>query len=336
MAIWTLTWEKAQKLLADVADKEKEIGILTGKTPKDLWKTDLDEFLAEWKHQLEEDIRLAQTVVKKKSSGKIGAKARGGKGKKKKDDDTEDEYDASPKRKKAAPKKQTTLPFAVEKVDKKPAARAAAKKAPIVIDDDDGLDDEDFDMIAAAEPKKVPQPAKPKAEPVKPKREEPDDSDLDVIGKFGSKAKGQPKVEDREADDFATADEGPATKTEDDSDSDMAIKPKARSLPKKAAASAKPAAKPRTSAAAGPAPKAKPAADLSDYELGEGPAPKQRAKRAAAVKQPILLDSDSEDDQLGDVGALVRGVAGAVASTTRSLLASRPAAVASNPAAPGK
>lgn len=334
MAIWTLTWEKAQKLLADVANKEKEIEILTGKSPKDLWRTDLDEFLAEWKHQLEEDIRLAQTVVKRKSGGKVGAKGRGGKGKKKMDNDTEDEYDASPKRKKAAPKKQTTLPFAVEKVDKKPAARAAAKRAPIVIDDDDGLDDEDFDMIEAAAPMKAPQPAKPKAEPVKPKRDELDGSDLEVINKFGSKAKAQPKVE--EADDFATADEGPAIKSEDDSGSDIAIKPKARLLPKKAAASAKPAAKSKNPAAAKPAPKAKPAADLLDYELSEGFAPKPRAKRAATAKPSILLDSDS-DDQLGDVSALVKGVDGNVATTTRPLLlSSRPAAAASKPTIPAK
>jgi len=338
MAIWTLTWEKAQKLLADVADKEKEIEILTGKSPKDLWKTDLDEFIAEWRHQLEEDIRLAQTVVKKKSGGRVGAKGRVGKGKKKKDDDTEDEYDASPKQKKAAPaKKQTTLPFAAERTEKKPAARAAAKKPPIILEGDDSLEDSDFDMLEVTAPKKAPQPSKPKVEPAKPKVEEFDDDDLDFIHKSEANKTSQPKAEGKEGDDFATADEGPATKSEDD-DSDLGLlpKPKAKPAPKKAAAPAKLVARPRTYGAAKP--KAKPAADPSDYDMDseEEIAPKPRTKRAA-VKKPILIDSDEEEDQLGDVSALVKGVGDESAvSTARPLFSSKSAAVASKPAALAK
>ena len=51
MPIWSLTKERVEKLLKQVGDKELEIDTLLKLTKEDLWKRDLDEFIAEWRFQ---------------------------------------------------------------------------------------------------------------------------------------------------------------------------------------------------------------------------------------------------------------------------------------------
>lgn len=48
MAIWSLTQEKVNKLLAERDVKENELIELLKLTPQDMWNTDLDNFLGEW------------------------------------------------------------------------------------------------------------------------------------------------------------------------------------------------------------------------------------------------------------------------------------------------
>jgi len=312
MAIWTLTEEKAQKLLNDVKDKEQEIDILTRKTPRDLWTNDLDEFIALWRHQLEEDERLAQGRPKLKKS-----KPR----KKKGDDDSEDDYDATlaAKRKKAPPKKQSTLLFMpVEKAEKKPA-RAATKK-PTIVHDDDALDDV-FEMIEQAAPKKSQPKAKLKVEkPTKPKVMELDDDDLDMIGSAAQPCK------DDNGDSFMTAEEVPTPKkpaaeigSDGDSDFDI-LEPKGKKTVPKVIGN-KTAGKAKAGIAKA-ALKSKPGVndESSIFDFNEDdPAPKQRSKRTA-VKKPIL-DDDSENDNLGDVSMLVKGVGDESVVSSRPLFA---------------
>ena len=50
MPIWSLTWEKVQQLMKEMKAKEDDINALIGKTINDLWRTDLDAFLAQWDH----------------------------------------------------------------------------------------------------------------------------------------------------------------------------------------------------------------------------------------------------------------------------------------------
>jgi DNA topoisomerase-2 len=45
MNLWSLTYEKIEELLKNKGAKEKEIEILSSKTEKDLWETDLIEFV---------------------------------------------------------------------------------------------------------------------------------------------------------------------------------------------------------------------------------------------------------------------------------------------------
>ena len=58
MAIWSLTQERVQKLLSQIGDKEHEIDDLLKLTAKDLWHKELDDFIAEWRFQLDDDMAL--------------------------------------------------------------------------------------------------------------------------------------------------------------------------------------------------------------------------------------------------------------------------------------
>ncbi|TPX68586.1 hypothetical protein SpCBS45565_g03046 [Spizellomyces sp. 'palustris'] len=50
MPIWNLTMEKVQQLIKQRNQKEEEVVILTGQSINQLWRTDLDAFLAQWDH----------------------------------------------------------------------------------------------------------------------------------------------------------------------------------------------------------------------------------------------------------------------------------------------
>ena len=95
MAIWSLTQERVDRLLQQIGDKEREIDMLLKLSPKDLWSRDLDEFIGEWRFQIEDDNkrqkRNASLGRRASMKLKVGAKVAGAKkGAKAKDDDTED------------------------------------------------------------------------------------------------------------------------------------------------------------------------------------------------------------------------------------------------------
>ena len=48
MQLWSLTREKKEELLKNRDKKAEELRILQGKTPKDLWKEDIEAFLEEF------------------------------------------------------------------------------------------------------------------------------------------------------------------------------------------------------------------------------------------------------------------------------------------------
>ncbi|EEP78152.1 DNA topoisomerase 2 [Uncinocarpus reesii 1704] len=60
MALWSLTQERVAKLLRQMGDKELEIDALIKLSKEDLWRRDLDEFIAEWRYQLEDEERRAK------------------------------------------------------------------------------------------------------------------------------------------------------------------------------------------------------------------------------------------------------------------------------------
>ncbi|KAF3942273.1 hypothetical protein ABW19_dt0203736 [Dactylella cylindrospora] len=128
MPIWSLTKEKVEKLLAECAAKEGEIDALARRSPKDLWRQDLDAFVDEWHKQLKEDQERAtkQSALKKSKKVKTtAAKAAARKMLTGRDGDSDDDFVIKPKKvTKAAPKlKQTTL-----QVTKPPAAAKPVKE----------------------------------------------------------------------------------------------------------------------------------------------------------------------------------------------------------------
>ncbi|SMQ45370.1 unnamed protein product [Zymoseptoria tritici ST99CH_3D7] len=106
MAIWSLTQERVEKLMRQIGDKEDEITVLTSKSAQDLWKTDLDELLAEWHTQLEEEVARDKKVKSKtrRRSAKLGVGGKAGKKRKADDSDNFSDDDFGPKKAKTAPK----------------------------------------------------------------------------------------------------------------------------------------------------------------------------------------------------------------------------------------
>ena len=74
MPIWSLTKERVEKLLKQVGDKELEIDTLLKLTKEDLWKTDLDEFIAEWRFQLDDEAKRQKKIssLNRRASSKMG------------------------------------------------------------------------------------------------------------------------------------------------------------------------------------------------------------------------------------------------------------------------
>jgi DNA topoisomerase-2 len=123
MAIWSLTQERVEKLLNQIGDKEEEITILTALSPKDLWNKDLDDFIAEWRFQLDDDAKRQKKVASmgRRASGKLklGAKGPGAKKRKAMGDDPDDsDFAASKSKKMVVAKKAPTSskPFEYLKV----------------------------------------------------------------------------------------------------------------------------------------------------------------------------------------------------------------------------
>lgn len=317
MAIWSLTREKVEKLLREVSNKELEIDELLKLSPKQLWATDLDTFIEEWRHALDEDKRRAQEgTVKKKRGGKLGFK--GAKGKKKADDEDSD-YEAKMKKKTAAKakadvKKQSTLGFKpVEKasvnIDKKPV-RAAKKETPFI----EELSDDDFGVLEQNVAKAKPAAA---TKPEKAPSMELLSSSPAAAEKIGglSKRTGIFKPESDDDDDGdvfmdeAVTAEVPKKNVKGESEDDFEYSEVEKPTKKKAA---------KGKVAAKPAAKAKATAKIDNIFDDSDDVPPSRAatnkpKRAAAAKKPVVaIESDlsDDDDGLGDVSAMVKGVGG--------------------------
>lgn len=162
MPLWSLTQERVDRLLRQIADKETEIDDLIKLSKEDIWKKDLDEFLHEWRLQLEEDERRERKAAgmgRRMSSKLAGAKAPARKRKAGGDDDDED-YAPSRSKKAATSKKTETKGGILDFLNKAPKE---TKPAP-------ASDESDEDFEAEILPKK--NRAAPKREDASPKEEE--------------------------------------------------------------------------------------------------------------------------------------------------------------------
>jgi DNA topoisomerase-2 len=155
MSIWNLTMDKVEALVRDKEAKQVELEALSKQSAKDLWRTDLDVFLAKWEEFEEMMYDL---------ENQVNPKIKGGKGKAKKVmDGSDSECDFEVKKPKgmrvsglmyvAAPKKAAVKKAAVKievdpvieitkavkeiKIDKKRVVRKKVEKVAVESDDSD-------------------------------------------------------------------------------------------------------------------------------------------------------------------------------------------------------
>ncbi|KAL8996081.1 MAG: hypothetical protein Q9169_004320 [Polycauliona sp. 2 TL-2023] len=156
MPLWSLTKERVEKLKKQIGDRELEIDELVKKSREDLWKADLDEFINEWRFQLEDEERRRKKVANmgRRASRKLRIGAAGPTARKRKangNGSDDDDFGVSKASKKTAlvkqPKPKSTLlsePLAKASQPKprgpKPKA-AAPKVAPEVKPDTKPTDD---------------------------------------------------------------------------------------------------------------------------------------------------------------------------------------------------
>ncbi|KAJ5814553.1 DNA topoisomerase II eukaryotic-type [Penicillium riverlandense] len=215
MPIWSLTQERVEKLRRQIGDKEVEIDVLIKLTKEDIWKRDLDEFINEWRFQLEDEDRrqrkaagLGRRVSAKLATG--GGRGAASRKRKANGDDSDEDFGAPKTKKKAAAKKKEQPTNSLMNFLNK----SSTKSAPVAVD---GSDEDDFDFDMEVLPKKSRGAAKPKPKeeavdvdmeevPAKPAAD-PMDLDDDVeetrpkpAVKRGAKPKQ--KVEDDSDDDF--------------------------------------------------------------------------------------------------------------------------------------
>ena len=130
MPIWSLTQERVAKLLKQIGDREMEIDELIKLSKEDLWNRDLDDFIEEWRIQLEDEdkrekkSRHAQRRVSSKLKTQIKS---GGKKRKLLDGSASDsEFETSKAKKKHAATKPTSgLPTSLSHA---PKPKSLAKK----------------------------------------------------------------------------------------------------------------------------------------------------------------------------------------------------------------
>ena len=100
MAIWSLTQERIDKLMRQIGSKEADFKELTETPTKTLWTRDLDEFLEEWRFQLEDETKRRKDNARK--GRRASAKLRiAGKAGSKKRRDSDDDFNVGKARKTA-------------------------------------------------------------------------------------------------------------------------------------------------------------------------------------------------------------------------------------------
>ena len=140
MPIWSLTKERVEKLLAQIRDIELEIDKLIKLTREDLWSKDLDDFINEWRTQLEEEANLRKKMASmgRRASSKLNINGKVPKQKRKAqgEDPDDSDFGAKPVARKAAPVKRAQpkstmlsplAPLAKPAVAKKSTASSKAK-----------------------------------------------------------------------------------------------------------------------------------------------------------------------------------------------------------------
>lgn len=137
MAIWSLTEERVEKLMKQIGDKELEMEKLTKTSPKQLWTTDLDDFISEWRFQLADEAQRTKKIAAlgRRASSKLRIAGKAGSKKRKADDDgdnSEDDYVEAILKRPTTSKSVTTKPLPeptlVSSIEQKPVAKPPASQ----------------------------------------------------------------------------------------------------------------------------------------------------------------------------------------------------------------
>jgi DNA topoisomerase II len=187
MAIWSFTQERLDRLKKQIEDKKAEHDLLEGKSEKDLWVADLDDFLAEWENQLKLDAEIQTTIrrMNRRVSKKIGA---GGRGRKVRDDDDYQEKKPAARAPKAA-KAAKVVPMKASDRFQELFGGASKSKAAASATTDGAMDlsDDDFDALIKPKAKMESEP------PVAAKVEISDDEGVVPIQRTKRAAAAKPK-----------------------------------------------------------------------------------------------------------------------------------------------
>jgi DNA topoisomerase II len=303
MRIWSLTFEKAEQLRKELAEKTDELESLAKKQPSQLWLDDLDAIEATLdardiviQGEKEDELRAQTKNTKRVDAGKAKGKKKVAKKKKGWDSDMEGEssdedndfmdIQVKPKNTQDTKKKPAVFKEPI-KAKPVPIKKAAPKADPIALDESS---DEDFSVPLAERMKKNLQIA-PSAS-------------------FDSKKRSSPRSDDTSEDELDFPD---LTETLSRSTKPPVAKKVARQ------ASAKPSVKPKAKAAAKPAlkPKAKAAEkkkqvpnsdsevelmdNVSDESMKQDDAPKpKRIGRTTSKPVQYILSSDDDDGDESD------------------------------------
>jgi DNA topoisomerase II len=99
MPLWSLTQERVDKLLRQISDKEIQMDTLIKLSKEDLWRKDLDDFIAEWRFQLEDEQQRQRTIAKTAKNRRTSKKFKIGPAVKKRkglgDDSGDDDFEVA-------------------------------------------------------------------------------------------------------------------------------------------------------------------------------------------------------------------------------------------------
>lgn len=303
MKIWSLTFEKAEELRAQLEERNNELQVLEDTTPSEIWLNDLDS-IENALDERDDSIRKAESAeakAQKKSKKKQQKKAAAAKkGKKKKADEWDSDLEDSDE-------DEDDFFSDEEEVVKKPPRKPAARKqvAP---------------KVAATKPAVKKTAAKPVAK-VQPKIPEVDEIELSLAERMSRKLMVSPPSKKSKAmgmkpsiltqSSFSSLEEisrkRPSPKSSETSGSDVeVVVSPAKPAPKRAKATGSKAAKKKAAPKKKAPPKKKVVESESEDEfefdsssedevVEVDPAPR-RAGRGRATKKPTYFDDFEEED----------------------------------------
>ena len=203
MAIWSLTQERVEKLLKQIGDKEIEIDTLIKLTIQDIWKRDLEDFINEWRFQLDDEAKRQKKAANmgRRASNKlrIGASGPTGRKRKAKGEDSDDsDFGGIAVAKKPAPAKKVPKTNLLSDLKPAPQPKAPAKSSkaapkaasklaeaqPKAKALDTWMNVDESDDVAMApifQKAKAAAPAKPALSVNSTKQEEEDSADEEII-----------------------------------------------------------------------------------------------------------------------------------------------------------